>query len=295
MRRSSEQQDSTELLLDTICNCLGAILFIVLLILLLATQRSAQAEKQPQIELSALRQRKLVAELALKQLRSRRDSLDEALRLATSAGDEKELMAEKVALIRELERQNRLVESGKARISESQGDLTRAKQEQEKLLKRIAGLKADIARLDERITKAKTGQNRLARLPRVRATSKGVWPVILRYGRLYPVNARDGLGRFNKTDLDVRDDGTRTWFTPRREKGIVILKSNKTSAAAVEYLKTVEGQQCYVGLYVYPDSYSEALSLRDEVLKAGLEYNWDPMQPTHTLSIGPGRGSNRVQ
>ena len=288
MKWDVRENDSTNLLLDTVCNALGGILFIVLLIMLTVHVPPAVAPVQGETSDRGDISQKL---LAVRRLELKKEALEGSIRLATRTRPhfrpEESSPPERIRKLQEG------IKVEDASLAKQTKKLASARQLEEDLLGRIDGRKVALAELNLKIKKNGRVTDRRTRLPRVHSTPKGAWAVILRWGRLYVVQKHRYT--YNDEDLMVEYVGEQIRFVPRRGKGMPVLEKGKVSHPAVNLLATVPSTRVYILFYTYEDSYNELSALRDAAVERGIEYNWKPLRKSEVLYASPGVGSSSVQ
>lgn len=292
-RRRASRQDSLELLLDTICNTFGGVLFIAILVVLLLQQtgggpEAPTVEPASPVELQALviRLESVAADLA--RLRQNRDSqqavvrdfapktiLDQIARLhVVTAAQEAlqtvvdQLLAGNAALARQ-------TESLAARNETVQEDLRAA-------LARHKQAQADLER-------ERQGRVEEIRMPVVRpAGRKQEVALILRYGRLYvwhkygPGHVRLGLNTDDFVVLSEGDDALAT--RPNPAAGTALNDSTESRQAVRRVLQRFDKRTCNLGVVVRPDSYAVFRYLRDQAIGLGFDYRLVPVDADTALT-----------
>lgn len=191
-RRASEPQDSLELLLDTICNMFGTIMFIALVAALLAMVRASGAEEDVLAGISRDRARAVeeLAELAASMERQ----LAELPAPASEDGSISSALERVLRAEAEVVRRRELVDRYREAVASARRDLTDAARE-------IEPLRAEIERLEESIDSARKARQRVLRTPLEREAKRAIYTVVLWQGRLYPI-----------CDLSVRHPNRCEWL-----------------------------------------------------------------------------------
>lgn len=300
-RRRSAKQDSLELLLDTICNTFGGVLFIAILVVLLLQQTGASpvTATPAQIPVSAdefasisARYDSAVEELARRRLnRDAQNSLvnqfaPETLRqqLATKS----ELTARQEALQLEVDQQR--IENTEAVI------------EVETLIAETKSIEAKLADSTQRLaeTEAKLAAEQQSRvhetkLPVMHAVRHQTEiALVLCYGRLYVWHRYEGLHRVGLNLDDFVVVGTEHHALvaqPNPVAGVPLNDSHESKAAAQRALKPFASDRCTLCFVVRPDSFEQFRYARDAALALGIEYRIFPTQAGDPITdSGQGRG-----
>jgi hypothetical protein len=176
-RRSEDPGESLELLLDTICNMFGTIMFVALVAALLAlASRSRRVEESLSV-VDAERERQIV------ELERRSEELESQLaQLPAPVVDERVEDAEQ-RLIRafgEIERRQRLIEQYGETLASLRSNA-------ENVDAQIEPLRAEIERLEEAFAFAEKIRNRKMRTPLEREVDLDLYVVVLWRDRMYAV------------------------------------------------------------------------------------------------------------
>ncbi len=303
MRRKlhANQQDSLDLLLDTLCNVFGGIILIACLLAMLSRPKMAAtqadtshpeagilAEKRiemAQAELDGLQKLRaqlqsendpsllpLITELAglkktaekLRQEKARQDEIAsvKAKQLARDTSSE-------IARLREQEQE---VER---KLASANKDMEAARQAQQALEKRLADLQLEL----ESVSALKIEK---LRFPRERTINKNASPIIVQYGQVFPVF--DGAGKPMPMVRQVpAADGSFTAFANQGQG----LNPNLQARQLRELLKQLGSGNRYLTLYVYPDSYATLRELKKLIYETGVDYGMDLRKEQSVLVFDP--------
>lgn len=297
-RRRSLGQDSLELLLDTICNTFGGVLFIAMMVVLLLQQTSKDVlpptPLPPAEELQAqgLKLAALTRELArLQQVRASQAIVVEGL------------VSEAVHAL--LQQRRQLHETR----TQLQAAVDQRRVENADLTVQVAQVEASnrqvVVDLESAIEEQKQAKSQLeterksrtqdVRLPVVRSrVSKTEIGVILRYGRLYlwhdydANQIRQGL---NTRDFVVIEETDGEMFTqPNPIRGIPLDNSTESKTKIQRLLRPFDPNHHYIAVVTRPDTYGEFQILRDLLLAAGYEYRLMPLEEDTQISDTGGSG-----
>jgi hypothetical protein len=280
-RRAARAQDSLELLLDTICNTFGGVLFIAILVILLLQQTSpnsappVETEITPaELQMLAIRWESVAGELS--RLRENRRSQQTVVDSVAPA-DLRAQLEER----RELTAQQDELQTELDTLLARRADLTIEIEEQtsENEVVRRKAVEADERRDREQSLLDDDRQARMQeiRLPVVRSRpGKQEIGLIMRYGRLYvwhkygPGYRRHGLNTDDFVVISTDDDELKV--RPKPTRGTLVDASPESQAAVTEVLKRFDPRSCYLAVIVRPDSYGEFRHVRDAAIQLGLEY-----------------------
>lgn len=318
-RRNRGEESSLELLLDTICNTFGGVLFIAMLVaLLLQTSKknavaslSSDALPQPAIRKSdlirlATHADELVSEIAQleKELSQVRDFVK---RLATPEIQESlaslHLVQEKQRLLEQARVEilasisadhaaaatasaaaQQLTEGAKAAEASAAGAAASLKDAQEKNRSLLQSAIQLAKQQREKSVVQSTGK-----APRERDTEKREFGLLLRYGRIYRTHIHTGIWRtVNTADFHVEKslDGNKATAKP----GAGISMSDEGAAASIaKLLGDYPATGWYPCIVVHPDSYDVFQSLKSTLVAKGYEYRVVATDKPVTDRGGAGR------
>ncbi len=278
-RRFRGQSDSLDLLLDTICNTFGGIIFIACLVTLLARETDSGPNRaMEQADVDMLKRRIDVATSDLARLEALvAEQTESRASVSTLAKRRDEL----TAVITEM--RAKAAEAGKeAAIQPPAGELQRLRagnrplrNEIERLLNAVTSSEKEIARLESRQkelarktadTKTKNREN--LRFPKEGKQEKTPFWLIVKHGKIYPV--RGDNGDLNNATLVWESKGSQgDEVTPRPASGAVLPADAENIAAQ---LRAVAAGRQYLTVCLFPDSYDTWRDLRRIAQTAGLEY-----------------------
>lgn len=193
--RDYDPNESLELLLDTICNMFGTIIFVSLIAALLALTSTAEKSE------SSLGSIEVEREARLAVLVSRAEELERELsRLPAAAGSEVDPeAAERVEVaLGEIKRREELIERYAATVESVSGNL-------ETIGAQIAPLREEIERLKTALDSARKAKDRTMRTPLERELELRLYTIVVWQDRLYPVcdwsnRTPDTCARFSQWD-----------------------------------------------------------------------------------------------
>jgi hypothetical protein len=298
MRRSEVDTSSLELLLDTITNTFGGILFVLILVILLlrmgenaAQSRFAATDDQKTQE---LRGKLHDRQSELQSLRQVAASQQAAL-TSLAQGDAKEFQARLAAIrLRVADLASQKAEH-LARIDQMSSELRGAQATESRIRIRIEEETARQQELERDIAVETQIRTRTAELPSVRSTSKREFPVIVRFGRLYSPYSVDKisgerlrqLGDF--AILGEIDDALR--ITPKPYRGTLLEDTPACTAALQRLLNSVDKESFYVAVAVWDDSFSEFAVLKNVMVGHEIEYRLLPTVSGEHIQEGPTHGA----
>ena len=301
-RRRYQRQDSLELLLDTICNTFGGVLFIAILVVLLLQQSggipkndSTPAQVSPvELQLLANRMESVAADLT--RLRNNRDS-----QLAVVKDFAPETIREQIVRRHEVTAKQ---ENLQVAIDKLLADAAVLAGRVEQLDATNDSARTDLERALERLKQAqlKLDSERQARVQEVRmpvirsVAGKQEIGLVVRYGRVYvwhrygPGYQRLGLNTDDFVILTEEDGGLAT--RPKPTGGVVLTGGNGSQMAVRQTLRRFDPKSCYLAIIVRPDSYSDFHHLRDRAIELGFEYRLIPVDDETPIADRGGNGGH---
>lgn len=271
MARSAElAQESLEMLLDTICNTFGAVLFIAMLVVTLVDPNATQqadsgsldgqfVESQTQINLMQIEIERL--ELVLRQ----QQELKQQFFDADSQQLSEDLMTEK-------EHQATLVKNRAGRLSElaATGRKNLIIREQmrvdQTLLTQTRQAAAEVAK---RLSDQAGKNSRMAKTPKTVRLRTQTIGTILKGGVWYCLTKPTAFGtiEINLDDCDPINDGRLKILKPRPGAGLNVRNSNTSIAP----FKPSDPIQHHFAIFAYKDSAAEYRTVKDALSAAGFK------------------------
>lgn len=278
-RRASEaNQDSLDLLLDTICNMFGGIVFIALLVMMMIQPaKEEQAESEEPVSEADLQELADDVELSQTQLarldaahRQRLQILKDHIpdNLQSRIGELEDLASSREALGREAQQ---LRKKNTERLIE----INRQKKEAADLDSQVAQARDELARLKAEYTAE--AKDREIRLPFTKKSGQKLGlQVNLRYGRLY---FRHDLSRLVRNErypntehyiiLSETSDDFEVIPDPTAGLG---LKDDRLSTDFAKAIRSFNPSKWHLDVTVWPDSYGEFKYFREAAAEHGYRY-----------------------
>lgn len=256
--RSSIDDGSLELLLDTICNTFGGIVFISFLVVLLLSNTSEQVGSAPAEPLERSR---------LIELENERASLTRQLersRKAMAASGEIQAAVVSAELAESAARY-RQAEQREARLAQDKSEAVgRANEAQE----RINEVHAERATRDHALEQAREKLDQIedeleseiasrsedAKIPRISATQLEPAVFFLKQKRLFgPIARADGS--FNDGEFVQREEGENVIIEPNPAGGAEARPGTPPSAALRSRIEMVDPRRGYARIWIWNDSF----------------------------------------
>jgi len=284
--RKKQQQDisSFDMLLDTMCNTFGGIVFIALLVsILMGSAVREESEANPQ-ESETLIQTESRIELA-HLTREEKDLQAAISKLEESLTRTKASSPEAVNGIGVLLASNNVMESYVHSLEETNSMLLRAISESQAEIDSSsnakANLEAQIARLRNDLQVRQVKATRTARLPRLhKAEGKQSVFLAIKGGRFYAVSDVSGRksslrGRgYDTAEVVVESGPGMDVVEVRKTAGQPIKSGSEVSGKLALALSNIDPQTEFPSFCVYPDSFAEFNYVKTLFVARGFEYNW---------------------
>ena len=285
-RRRATKQDSLELLLDTICNTFGGVLFIAILVVMLLQQPEDGATPPPITvppeRIDELSQQMIELTTEQTRLKANRESqiaivdslsTDEVRSLIEHrhelAVQDSELRAKANELLVQNAKLAARVESDRAKNAKVTRDLEVALKEKQQSLTAL-----------ENDRKNRTTEARMpVQLPPGARQEIGF---VLRYGRLYvwhrydQFHNRQGLNTDDFVIAGEEDGGVVT--LPKPTRGILLDGSASSQESIRRLMRQFDPKTCYLVPIVRPDSFAAFSHFRDLALELGFNYRLMPVE-----------------
>jgi hypothetical protein len=282
-RRSADPGESLELLLDTICNMFGTIMFVSLIAALLALTSRSQRVEESLAVVDSERERQIV------ELEKRSEELETQLAsLPAPSSDAQVEDAEKrmVRALGEIDRRQKLI----AQYGEA---LKALRSSAENVDAQIEPLREEIDRLEDAVAFAEKVRNRKMRTPLEREVDLDMYVIVIWEDRLYPVcdwsnrstNGCDRLKQWNDRYVHAARCTTKgecggrqtnlTRFIPLREdRGIPVrdLAQLRANPEFQALLASLDPAKDLISFDVASDSFDAVAAAKEAFVAAGFNY-----------------------
>ncbi|RLS94923.1 MAG: hypothetical protein DWI10_03265 [Planctomycetota bacterium] len=309
MKRADDGSgESLELLLDTICNMFGTIIFVALIAALLALTSSRTVHHSSEDVVASERDR------VMTRLRTTADELDLELAKYPAAPDvdvDADAVERTTRALGEIKRRRDLIKqySSALEISRTNLDL---------MSEQVGPLREEIERIDAALKTAESASSRKMRTPLERELGLNIFVIVVWQDRLYPVcdwttrnhdpceRLRQWSARFVvasqcstprfQCDMSGLDIERRIML---REGAGIPMESAGALRANGDFtamLATLDPTKDLIGFMVAPDSFDSFAMVKEEVLRAGFNYNVEPYEARLPLYIDSWvQGISRAQ
>lgn len=302
-RRRQSAPDSLELLLDTICNTFGGVLFMAILIAVLirTSGKLVQTSQSPtsQARRSAADLFKARSEL------TRALAEQDALIAATHAQRDIVKQFATPEVKQELQNRNdrdarkQVLQRQYAQAVEQLGDtearIEAAEQDLATLAAKTKEAAIELASAQTELQEEIQARTQSSKLPRLRPSTKDEIPLVLRFGRLYVWHEYDARGNrvgVNRKDMAIVGDPTEDELevAPKPFAGLPIVAGDQIQRSVTTRLSQFHPERAYLAIVVYPDSFDDFSLLKRICVEAGYEYRLMPVVPGETVTDHGGRG-----
>lgn len=270
-RRKFKIPDSLELLLDTICNTFGAVIFISMLLSILVREKgTAQVASGIASQVShaiVMRNSEIVEARSRQQLLARQVAQQEEIIRRFVSDDSSRIAAE---LKQATESRMQLIgkkSDAVEHLTATESQSLSMEAELKKQEQQLKGLERENTRLQQALQNALELSSRSARVPRVRETQKTGIVFMLHEGRLHRVSTPDG--RFDDIDCVEREEDGIVRVVPRPQRGLPI--TGPDTNIDPKFRGIQQGRQ-FVRLFVSQNSFGQFIPVKDVLIRLHLEY-----------------------
>lgn len=299
-RFSQSDGDSLELLLDTLCNVFGGVVLIACLLAIIPRASFPPPLLPVEIATNEMRERRIAtAKSEIKQLDAKINELSQGADSSKS-----ELLARRESLRRTLagiksqrqEIDDKEITEAEARATvakEKPGDLQQTLDQiqiqvvrNENLVKsedqKIKFLEDRLKQMNEESSVLSKGKVQAVRFPRERVRNASPFPIIVKYGQLYPLVIGESLEINDALIREKTSEEDTMRVAPVRGEGMTLPGSRATLSLT---LKAAASEKTYISIYLYPDSFGAFQDLKNAIIDAKLSYGLEFMEDGIPLSF----------
>jgi hypothetical protein len=298
-RKQNQDDGSLELLLDTICNTFGGVLFISILVVLLLNISSNEASTTPPNEAAQADLIEAEVRLAL--------SIEELNRLMTAIQAQEQVAQQIVdpglrdmvrnssQLQRGVVEQTRQKVSGIDRMANDQIEINSKSQQILEHQESLKNAKGSLAGIEQRLQREIEARTQAAKLPKGRATQKTEIAMFLKAGHLCTYVKREGNQLVeNLADIIKDQDDKGQFIEPNPGAGIVIHVEGDNAQVEAR-LNEFDPTEHYLAVFVWPDSFPQFAILKDRMVAQEFEYRLEPFQGNQKIYFGATEEPIEVQ
>lgn len=316
-RRRRADDSSLELLLDTITNTFGGILFIAILLSLLlkSSSRNARESASREDPMSAVEQAELESRVA--DLRQDAESLQRRVAAATQPGDSQaddstlgrlsaaaaaveKSVAERAEAVRSTLESQREAATATKQVEMLEQDRKSAEQRLAEAERRLAAAREEAARLAEAALSidrppGATEIEQTVRLPSLRPSLKSEVGLYVRFDRIFMMHTwKNGQRQGPNTQHFViialpNGEGTRQVARPKPAAGMPVNPATVTEDLR-RLLQTFPPDRFVVSMVVFEDSFDVFQLIKAAIVQNGYEYRPIPLRPGESVVDSGGRG-----
>jgi len=282
-RRKTGTSDSLDLLLDTICNTFGGVLFIAMLVIILLNMSghkaaSVPAEAEARAQLAAAKDSLAQAQVELERLR--RASTEQAKIVAQFSDPKvKELLTSMTSS------QSRAATTSASRAAnlqtaaEKQEEINRIASDLAALEAALAHAQKQLSAVESQLKQERELRTRTVNLPKQKQTTKDQIAFLLQGGRLH---AYMRIGTSGNPEQDARDTklvtvGKETFLDAVAGGGVSVNLAGDTTGAVAQKFSGWNPAQHFIAVAVWPDSFEHFPVVRQILVEKGFEYQLLPM------------------
>lgn len=300
-RRPNDVNDgSLELLLDTICNTFGGVLFVALLVVVLVNMTGHALSLTPPTE--AAQSGLIALEAELNETDAQLERLRQALAKAQSTAEQfvapdvqdvaREWRQEKTQLAQHRAVKNDLL----AEMSQAQMEINAVTRKLQANADAIARAREELSSVERLLEAEIAARSQTATLPKVRETVKSEITFFLRHGRLCSYARPGGNGDYEPNLVEIVEtvvDG-QTCVEPKPNAGTVVPLEGDPDAVEARF-REFNPDRHYIAIFVWPDSFPHFSVVKDVLVAMQYEYRLVPITEEGKVYIGPARGPRKVQ
>jgi len=295
MSRKRPPESSLELLLDTICNTFGGILFVAILVCVLLKFTVRPNTSRSKTEDNTADRKQVAQEIAVATLR--KTSLEHTItqqselarNLAPAAVTTQ--FADVTRLREERDRLHREVGQSRGTIKDLQQVATEQSTAGQRLDEEIAAARRQLEQAQEKLKATMTSSGQALRLPRLHSTDKLEVGFVVRYGRLYQWHRYlSGIRIGLNTDefVVVKEDVDSVETLPKPYAGLSLTEPSQELVVA--RLNNFSPRTHFISIAIWPDSFDRFQMLKEAVVRLGFEYRIVIISDGESLTDRGGRG-----
>lgn len=297
LRRISSANNSLELLLDTICNTFGGIVFIALLVSLLISQSSTEVSIAAVEDSKQAEMQRLTAEIeaSIQTLDQLRESEEILGRISRNIDDlqMKGLMIRKDNLQIAIERLQTQVGESLIEVSKDQAKVNEKSNRITQTKKMLDAAKTELAQVESELKETVKDNSRVFGFPIAQVTSKRQFTIAIKNNRLcfFEKITSFGLTEDPEQFIELGNIITGLKLTPRFENGI---QFNASDTSEIERrIKSFNKESFYATIFIWDDSIESFQKLTELLIENKIKYEVSAM--TDKSIIGRGGGQRMVQ
>lgn len=296
-RRKSADPDAMELLLDTVSNVFGGVMFLTLLASLLVISRGGktldeqikkrESSSETATDYQALQraEQAIQLKLAIEKVRSQLAELDPHEEARSQLAYRTQLKEQLVIAESKIKDQKARSQSLQEIEQDYQQELATRSAQERALATELKTREGEVSDAEGRILRVVTFRPLKSRIGREAL-------IMLRYGKVYLARKNQFSSELNMDDVkQVDPTGVRESILPRPDSG----RSLTNLPDATNFVKKLDSNfpsdEFHVSIAVWDDSFTNYNLLKQALIETGYEYRTLPANASSSFSFGPSSGS----
>lgn len=290
MRRRSRGMavENMGLLLDTMCNAFGGVMFIAMLVMVLSQLSEPLTRPEPA---DARRKERIELQMEVARLEAAKDQ-QQSVRHALESAPYRSSIEKLHALKQDVVEAEENAKTTAADVAQVRQESERTAEEEKALHAENEHLKKEISELKAALTDKKgTTYSRELYLPRLRPSEDVPLWFIVKWNEIFFLRLPDDLGALNLSAVDHTDHGDSDTFVALRGKGISLQRNGWHRSSMIRVLLARRRPSDFnLQFAVYPDSYATFVPALNFFRKCGYDCNWAIMCDMNMpLNLSQGR------
>ena len=295
-KRRHEEGESTDLLLDTITNAFGGIVFLALLLAVIVNTSKPSAAT-PDIEeesIESVQRRNDYNSLRAKfiSLEMTKESADS---MANTISD-----ADRKKFLRTLELKESLLEikddikTQKSQVAQTSKAVEAAIEGNERRKSMLEQAYTDLDALEEQLDEERKSKVVSSELPKERSTKKSPEAFIIKNNRIVfsdVSSVTSQMERGNALSYDVVDTNDSKFYRIGNSSGIASTNSSQIRS----YIGRLNPATEYLQIFIYPNSFDAMKLIKEISVQNNISYHLIPMETDEKISIGGGGMDGKIQ
>ena len=283
MSRKKSTDDSLDLLLDTICNTFGGIVFISILVVILVNSASESAGNSAPTE--EMRQQLRADRRRLNSTSEKLSQLRRAVRQATALQEKfgdaeaKVILADLATLQSSTNQVHEQRDESLDSLAAEQEEINEAASQLQKLKQIMRQTQSTLDAARQQLKNEIALRSRTSELPRQRRSSRKGVPIFLIKGRMCRhAQVSGGNLVLSGTESRIESSGTVNYAVPIPSAGLAITEqsSEQINARLLDY----DPAKHVLQVIVWEDSFKQFETFKDVAIRMGFKYELTPFPST---------------
>ena len=293
-RNNAPDESSLETLLDTVCNTLGVVVFIAMLLVLQINEARPTADEKPASEDASAEL--IEQQQQLEETRQRIEQLQAAEAqqkrvTARFANFESQQVANRLRQqTRDQTKQVQVKQNLMSSIATAQQAANQAAEQLTRQTQTLEELRPQVAAIEQVLKNEIQIRSRTAKFPEGRQSTRETFSFLLKGGILYRVHLAAPYKTFNSKEVQKLNSGTVEYLEPVMGSGLRINVQTPNITEIVKRLNGYSKNDHVLRIFFWPDSFAEFQVLRDALVQESFHYSPEPV-PEKTQIITGGQGA----